>query len=494
MPLTNQLKNQHLLWRAGFGPAAEQLHDLSSFTTQQFYKALVAASAKKPDYISVADNEVTGLLMGIDNVTRLEKKELSADQKKMLRQKSKEGVKNLNLYWLKEMVDSNAQLREKMSLFWHGHFACRNLNIYYQQGLLDVIRRNALGNFGTLLREVSKSAAMLNFLNNQQNRKGHPNENFAREVMELFTLGRGNYTENDVKEAARAFTGWGATLQGEFVFRKAQHDTGNKTILGQTGDFDGDDVLDILLEQKQVANFIAQKAYLFFVNDIPDKEKIEWLAARLFKNNYNISKLMEDIFTSTWFYEEKNIGVKIKSPIELLAGIRRMIPMTLVNEETLIVLQKILGQVLFYPPNVAGWPGGRTWIDSSTLMMRMRLPQLFNDEDELNVKPKDDDDQMMGRKDDTADAVTTKPGIGKRKLPGKGLKPIDANFDWGVYTTYFSKTERGKLMNMIAGILLQTNTTVSEALIKQFADESDRESFIRSVTLQMMSTPEYQLC
>lgn len=494
MPLTNQLKNQHLLWRAGFGPAAEQLHDLSDFTPQQFYKALVSASAKKPDYISVADNEVAGLLMGIDNVTRLEKKELSADQKKMMRQKSREGVKNLNLYWLKEMVDSNAQLREKMSLFWHGHFACRNLNIYYQQGLLDVIRKNALGNFGTLLREVSKSAAMLNFLNNQQNRKGHPNENFAREVMELFTLGRGNYTEDDVKEAARAFTGWGATAQGEFVFRKAQHDAGNKTILGQTGDFDGDDVLDILLEQKQVANFIAQKAYLFFVNDIPDKEKIAWLAARFFKSNYDISKLMEDIFTSNWFYEEKNIGVKIKSPVELLAGIRRMIPMTLVNEETLIVLQKILGQVLFYPPNVAGWPGGRTWIDSSTLMMRMRLPQLFNDEDELNVKPKDDDDQMMGRKDDSAEKVITKGGTNKKNAAGKGLKPIDAAVDWEVYTSYFAATEREKLMNVIAGILLQTNRTVSAALIKQFADETDREHFIRSVTLQMMSTPEYQLC
>ncbi len=157
-------------------------------------------------------------MMGIEEVGRQQKKELTADERKIVQQKNREGVRNLNIYWLHEMVNSAAQLREKMAFFWHGHFACRNLNIFYQQGLLDVIRRNALGNFGTLLKEVSKTAAMLNFLNNQQNRKDHPNENFAREVMELFTLGRGNYTENDIKEAARAFTGWGSNLKGEFHF------------------------------------------------------------------------------------------------------------------------------------------------------------------------------------------------------------------------------------------------------------------------------------
>jgi uncharacterized protein (DUF1800 family) len=120
------------------------------------------------------------------------------------------------------MVSSKSQLREKLSFFWHGHFACRNLNVFYQQGLLDVIRRNALGNFRDLLHEVSRSAAMLFFLNNQQNRKDQPNENFAREVMELFTLGRGNYTETDIKEAAKAFTGWGANVKGEFILLVAE--------------------------------------------------------------------------------------------------------------------------------------------------------------------------------------------------------------------------------------------------------------------------------
>ena len=388
------------------------------------------------------------------------------------------------------MVNSAAQLREKMAFFWHGHFACRNLNIFYQQGLLDVIRRNAMGNFGTLLKEVSKTAAMLNFLNNQQNRKDHPNENFAREVMELFTLGRGNYTEHDVKEAARAFTGWSANLQGDFVFRKFQHDFGSKTVLGKTGDFDGGDVLDILLEQKQTARFITEKIYRFFVNEQPDKSKVEWLADRFYNNQYDITKLMEDIFTSDWFFEEKNIGTKIKSPIELVAGIQRMLPMKFNQEEALLLLQRALGQLLFYPPNVAGWPGGKNWIDSSTLMLRMRIPQMLNEQDEFNVKPKDDDDQMMGRKDDKNEDPKAKAMKGMNRVN----RPINVKIDWSLYTKHYESTPREALLTDITGILLQAKSQVNVELIKQYADQSGRENFIRTATLQLMSTPEYQLC
>jgi uncharacterized protein (DUF1800 family) len=492
MALTNQQKNQHLLWRAGFGPAVEQLGDLSRFSPRQFYKALVKASDKKPTYMNVADNYMEGLVMGLEEAGKIQRKELSADERKKVQQANREGIRSLNLTWLKEMVNSAAQLREKMSFFWHGHFACRNLNVFYQQGLLDIIRSNALGNFGTLLKEVSKSAAMLNFLNNQQNRKDHPNENFAREVMELFTLGRGNYTEQDIKEAARAFTGWGSNLRGEFVFRRFQHDFGSKTVLGHTGEFDGEEVLDILLDQKQTAKYISQKIYKFFVNDQPDTTKTDWLADRFYKSDYDISKLLEDIFTSDWFYEEKNVGTKIKSPVELIAGIQRMLPMTLENEDALIVLQRILGQMLFYPPSVAGWPGGKTWIDSSSLMMRMRLPQLINDGDEMNVKPKDDDDQMMGRKD-MEDAPVKKTGGGVKAM-GMGKQQMNANVDWSLYIKNLDKVSKEQLIDSISGLLLQIKSRVSEDIISQYADITGRESFIKSATIQIMSTPEYQLC
>jgi uncharacterized protein (DUF1800 family) len=490
MSLTNQLKNQHLMWRAGFGPAVEQLGDLSKFSPKQFYKALVKASEKTPEYINVADDYLQGLYMGIEEAGRQQKKEMDKDERKMLQQKSREGIRNLNMYWLHEMVNSGAQLREKMSFFWHGHFACRNLNVFYQQQLLDVIRKNALGNFGDLLKGVSKSAAMLNFLNNQQNRKDHPNENFAREVMELFTLGRGNYTEHDVKEAARSFTGWGSNLKGEFMFRRFQHDTGSKAVLGKTGNFDGDAVLDILLEQKQTARFITQKLYKFLVNEQnPDTEKVQWLADRFYNNNYDLSKLLEDIFTSDWFYDEKNIGSKIKSPIELISGIQRMLPMKLENEEALMILQRVLGQLLFYPPNVAGWAGGKTWIDSSTLMMRMRIPKLIDDSDEMNVKPKDDDDQMMGRSDPNED-----PKSKAARLSGRVGKPIRANIDWSLYVKNFESVSKENLVDSISKYLLQTKTAVNTDVIKQYSDNSGREGFIKSATMQIMSTPEYQLC
>src|SRR5882724_367838 len=275
MDLSNQLKNQHLLWRAGFGPMAEDLGALASGSPKSFVNALWKASDKPVNSIDVADNMLKGLVMGAGEIASMQRKDLSPDEKKQLRKQSQQDIKSLNLAWLGEMVNSDAQLREKMALFWHGHFASRNLNIFYQQLLLDTIRQGALGNFGDLLRAVSKSAAMINFLNNNQNRKGHPNENFAREVMELFTLGRGNYTEKDIKESARAFTGWGADFQGKFQFRPFQHDDGDKTFLGKSGSFTGDDILNIILEQKQTARFITQKIYRYFVNDQPDADKAE---------------------------------------------------------------------------------------------------------------------------------------------------------------------------------------------------------------------------
>jgi uncharacterized protein (DUF1800 family) len=489
MAITNQQKNLHLLWRAGFGPAAEELSQISSAAPTSYYTALVKASAKQPAYIDVADDALKGLVMGIGEIGQVQRQQLSDDQRKQLREKSRDGLKSLNLAWLGQMVNSDQQLREKMSLFWHGHFSTRTINILYQQQLLDVVRSNALGNFGDLLKAVSKSASMINFLNNNQNRKGHPNENFAREVMELFTLGRGNYTENDIKESARAFTGWGASIQGEFVFRQFQHDDGSKTFLGKSGNFNGDDILNMLLEQKQTARFITKKVYRYFVNDEPDTGKVEWLANRFYQSNYNILSLMTDIFTSDWFYDEKNIGTRIKSPVELIAGMRRMLPMQIQNEDSQLLLQRLLGQVLFYPPNVAGWPGGKNWIDSSTLMMRMRIPQLITGGDAFQVKPKDDDDQMMGMMENTI-AKANKNGNAARR-PGQ---QIVATIDWNIYVKQFESVPRENLVTNISNMILQTPVPVSADTIQHYTDASGRESFIKTATIQLMCTPEYQLC
>lgn len=477
MPLTNQRKNQHLLWRAAFGPMAENANQLSDITQQNLYKLLIKTSTKKPVTLNVSNNAYEGLIKGLQDIGKMQ--QLTLEQKKQFRQQSAENIRDLNILWLDEMINSEAQLREKMSLFWHGHFACRILNIYFQQQLINTIRQNAFSNFGDLLREVSKSPAMLAFLNNQQNKKQHPNENFAREVMELFTMGRGNYSESDVKEGARAFTGWGFNLRGDFMERPFLHDNGTKTFLGKTGNFDGDDILDIILEQKATAKFITQKIYKFFVNEEVDTEKVQFLSDRFYQSNYNIQQLMNDIFASEWFYEEKNIATRIKSPVELLVGIRRLIPMQLDRPEVQMSFEKVLGQVLFFPPNVAGWPGGKNWIDSSALMFRMCLPQLLTDSEQLLVTPKEDDDVMMGR--EGAD-------------PENNSRNLSITVDWDSVYRVFAKTKREDLLEKVNEIVLQTKSSINSNVLKKFNDNNSREGFIKSTIIELMSTPEYQLC
>ena len=482
MAVSNRLKNQHLLWRAAFGPMAENAADLDSISPKKLWETLLKTSSKKPEKIEVAQNLVDGLYKGVQDVAKMETPEEKRQNQKMIREKSRDDLKNLNIRWLEEMINSEAQLREKMSLFWHGHFACRVINSYFQQELLQIIRENALGNFKDLLRAVSKSPSMLSFLNNQQNRKKKPNENFAREVMELFTMGRGNYTEKDIKEAARAFTGWGFNLSGEFEFRRFQHDTDNKTVLGKTGNLDGDDVLDILLEQKQTATYITKKIYRFFVNEKVDETKMEWLADRFYKNGYDIKKLMEDIFTADWFYEEKHIGTQIKSPVQLLAGIRRLLPMEMESDQSQLLFQRALGQVLFYPPNVAGWPGGKNWIDSSSLMLRLRIPQIITANEALDILPKADDDTQMGMMEAAA------------KKMKNVVKGSTATIEWEMVTKIFETTTKENLLQKITDTILQSKSRVSSQLLEKYLNKESRENFVKSAIVNLMSTPEYQLC
>ena len=214
------------------------------------------------------------------------------------------------------------------------------------------------------------------------------------------------------------------------------------------------------------------------------RRKMQWLANRFYDSDYDLSKLMDDIFTSTWFYEEKNIGVKIKSPVELLAGIQRILPMKLENAESLLIIQKLLGQTLFYPPNVAGWPGGRSWIDSSTLMMRMRIPQLLNDTDYMNVQPKSDDDQMMGM---------MKARENMRNM-GRAGRPLKADINWKSLTDNFVSLPKEKMVHSLANTLLQAKLKLPEQVIFQFVEGQDKNEKIRSAILQIMSIPEYQMC
>jgi uncharacterized protein (DUF1800 family) len=484
---SNQLKNQHLWWRAGFGPPADQASSLAREKPDSLFHSILKASEKKPELFDVADAEMRAMVNDAMQMAAGRKSGLKPGDKKEFRKQSVQDIARLNVRWLQEMTDSKAQLLEKMSLFWHGHFASKTINILWDQDLLNVIRENALGNFRTLLLNVSKTASMIQFLNNNQNKKGHPNENFARELMELFTIGRGHYTENDVKESARAFTGWGTTLEGEFNFRPRQHDDGMKTFFGKSGNLGGEDIIEILLSQKQTALFITKKIYRYFVNETADEEKVKALASKFYESGYDIRALMISIFTSAWFYDSENIGGQIKSPVLWLVGIRRQLPMEIQNPAVQLVLERLLGQVLFAPPNVAGWPGGKHWIDSSSLMLRMQVPQVMYRSDAIQSKPKDDDDVMMGMREQALAGNI-------RKLKNPGGQFLQTKIFWDQYLRYFDSIKDEDLYGSIRDLLLQRVFPMNETELVKFIDESNRQTRIESITIRLMGTPEYQLC
>ena len=454
---------------------------------------MLQAAQKDPVPFDVADPSLKAMIMGNAADPLSMRRNLSAEEKKNFRKQSVLDIRKLNIRWLQEMTETDAQLREKMSLFWHGHFATKTVNIIYDQQLLQIIRQHALGNFRDLLFSVSKSASMIRFLNNEQNRKDHPNENFARELMELFTMGRGNYSEQDVKESARAFTGWGTTLQGDFTIRNRQHDEGPKTFLGKTGNLSGDDILDILLNKKQTAVFITRKIYRFFVSDPVDEKRVHALAERFFQSGYHIQKLLTDIFTSSWFYEEKNIGVHIKSPVEWIVGIRRQLPQEIEHPEAQILIQRLLGQVLFNPPNVAGWPGGKHWIDSSSLMLRLQIPHILYASDAIAMSPKADDDLMMGMEDHGAGQPKKRQALryGENARTGQFIR---TKINWEKFLGHFQDTAAEDLFSALRQLLLQTETTIPDAVLKKYLDQTNRNSLLQSAAIRYMGTPEYQLC
>jgi uncharacterized protein (DUF1800 family) len=476
MELRDQLK--HLYNRAGFGAVPADLQQYSDIKTAT--DALLKVPVPQPlEVVSQEEHIAQGN-------KAMKTAMLTEDEMKLKKKSFREKTSELGLLWFQQMVTTEHPLQEKMALFWHGHFATRIDNPYFDQLLLQDLRAHALGNFTTLLTAVSKSPAMLQFLNNQQNRKQHPNENFAREVMELFTLGRGHYTESDIKEAARAFTGWGYDEDGAFTFRKKQHDEGNKTILGQTGTFNGDDVLQILLAQKQTALFITQKIYRYFVNEESvDAKRVQALATDFKASGYNIAQLLQQIFTAKWFSDKRNIAARIKSPIDLLVGLQRTIPMEYEEGKTLVRLQRVLGQQLFYPPNVAGWPGGKTWIDSSSLVLRMRLPEAFFADKSLDLQAKEQDAEMTEINKKTRTQDSQKDG---RFKVGKVAA------DWSGWIEYWKQTGEDNLPSRMAGYLLPVPLNRQQmATIARFADRKHTDNYIKSVTILLMSLPEYQL-
>lgn len=394
-------KIQHLLLRAGFGETPEHVESLLSMKISEVVDDLFESSAefKNINYLPYPLNE------------KEQKKGAGGLKQVKLFIKSFSEMEQLNEQWIFKMTYTKAVLREKMTFFWHNHFATSVPYGYLMQQQNNLLRSHALGNFREMIHAVSKDPAMIVYLNNQQNVKDHPNENFAREVMELFTLGEGNYSEKDIKEAARAFTGWSMSKVGEFVFNEENHDAGEKEFMGRKGHFTGEEIIDILLENKQTARYITTKIYKEFVNAKVNEEHIALLAQDFFDSGYNIEILMRSVFSSDWFYEDRNIGAKICSPVELIVRLKKYFEIEFIQLKYLVNYQKALGQLLFFPPNVAGWKGDTTWIDSASLLLRLNTITYIKEEGlslDLNGKPAFEEELNDKRVQNTAKKLTAK--------------------------------------------------------------------------------------
>ncbi len=285
-------------------------------------------------------------------------------------------VAHLRAWWLARMLHSPHPLQEKITLFWHNHFATSFAKVQstrFMLGQYELLRRHALGHFSEMLREMSSDPAMLIWLDGRDSKKGNPNENYARELMELFSLGIGHYTEKDIREAARAFTGW--EIQGtKAVFIPKQHDDGKKTVLGQTGNWNADDIVRICLQQQSAAPFIVGKLYRFLISEsvAPTPELLEPLAQQFRKNGYDFGALVKTMLSSNLFFSPLIYRTRIKSPVDFVLNIVRGLEGK-IGATALAQSLEQLGQNLFSPPSVKGWDGGKTWLNGQTLLFRQNL-------------------------------------------------------------------------------------------------------------------------
>ena len=342
--MTERDKIAHLLRRAGFGATQVEIDAYQKKGLDDTIKELV-------------------------NFTPTEPKLEEALGKLNLNLTTANGIQT---WWLTRMILTERPLVEKMTMFWHNLFATSIRRVQKAEYMLaqnQFFRANALGDFREILLGISKDPAMLIWLDSNSNRKGAPNENYAREILELFSMGIGNYTETDVKEAARAFTGWHVTRDGKFIFNSNLHDFGSKTFLGVTGNLDGTDIVDIIVKQRANAKYLAKRLFLWFAYDNPEPEVIERLADVYQQNNRGIKAVVEAIFRSEEFYSAKAYYTMIRSPVELVVSGRRLANGN-VNIGNMLATMRRTGQELFAPPDVSGWPTGMGWISTSRLLER----------------------------------------------------------------------------------------------------------------------------
>lgn len=360
---------RHLTHRLGFGPTSERLEqladaNLSDAVGDALDGVQLVAATPPPEWIGEA-------------IPRPGDRRANREEFQMRR---RQRAMELKAWWYRELLSTHSPLTEQLTLFWHNHFTSslqkvKHAPAIYRQNVL--LRRHAVGNFGELLRSIARDPAMLAYLDVLNSDADSPNENFARELLELFTLGEGHYTEDDIRQAARAFTGWVfRRREGTINYRPRRHDGGIKTFLGRSGAFDGDDIVTILLDQPRTAVHIVEKLWHHFVSPVPDDALVESLAATFREADYELRPLLERLFTLPAFTDRANHGTLVKSPVDLVVGTSRFMGLHYGHEwedlRPLIRTGRQLGQDLLDPPNVKGWPGGEAWITTSSLMLRQQ--------------------------------------------------------------------------------------------------------------------------
>jgi len=502
----------HLIYRAGFGATAATISQMVSAGMQQCVERLVDFQKVDDDYpkpdwaVPIPDLGAT-------------RKNLSEEEKKKFQQDRRKEAQDLKMWWIRRMVMTTRPFQEKLTLFWHGHFATSIQKVklpYFMWMQNEMFRRHAAGNWRKMLKDVSKDPAMVIWLDNISNRANGPNENYARELMELFTLGEGNYSEKDIKESARAFTGYSVDRNTqEFVFREGLHDKGKKHFFNRAGNFDGDDIVDIILGRPQAPRFIAKKIWEFFCYQGPSDALVDELAGILKRSNYEFMPLFRAIFTSEEFYSDRAIKKQIKSPVQWLIGSvlalqAELMPMRMING-----VMRLLGQELFEPPNVKGWDGGAAWITTASLLTRYNIANVLVN----GVIPDEMLNAAMGRRDaakksakkdakaEGGEMMSEEGPSMEQLLQEERRQRVQAKMKEAASRQLQRLVEVSKVIDV--GSVTDAHDLVSrlrDALYLDGMSDKDLESIIdyvgndygeakvRGAAHLMMSTPHYQLC
>lgn len=439
-PLTTE-DARHLLNRSGFAASEAEIQAFKGLTRAQAAEQILLTARE----VAVS-NPPAWTKEPILPASKL--RDMTREEREAELRLNAERAFDLREWWFREMLITPSPITEKMTLFWHNHFATSQQKVRYTKLMYDqhvLLRKYALGNFGVMLHQMARDPAMLIYLDNANSRREQPNENFAREVMELFTLGEGNYTEQDIKQMARAFTGWSIDREtGEFMFRRGIHDTGEKVIFGKRANFEGDQALDLLLKRPETAQFITRKLWKEWISPVPDEAEVNRLAAIYRDSGYNTAKLMSAMLSSDAFYAPENRATLIKSPVEFVVGTLKQFEIEPRNLRPFVLASALLGQNVFSPPNVKGWPGGEAWINSASLLGRKQfVDRIFRAEDRMEA--------MMNALDEMADRSGTPPPPGRAARQQRNVERAMNAMKWDL-DGWASRFNDGKGLEGAAGL------------------------------------------